>query len=148
MQRLQASDFLVRRPLGEREPHEAHPFAALALPAHGRSIGRLLELAGDGLPGGGELPPRGSASTASTRIPPACAAWMPAGASSITRQRAAGTSTRAAAARKISGAAADVLLAGGEEDEASEPAVIEVSYGYSRDHREDLKQWMLALVTS
>jgi transposase len=44
--------------------------------------------------------------------------------------------------------AADVLLAGGEEDEASEPAVIEVTYGYSRDHREDLKQWMLALVTS
>jgi transposase len=28
------------------------------------------------------------------------------------------------------------------------PAVIEVTYGYSRDHREDLKQWMLALVTS
>jgi transposase len=27
------------------------------------------------------------------------------------------------------------------------PAVIEVTYGYSRDHREDLKQWMLALVT-
>src|SRR6516165_8967066 len=30
----------------------------------------------------------------------------------------------------------------------SAPAVIEVTYGYSRDHREDLKQWMLALVTS
>jgi transposase len=30
----------------------------------------------------------------------------------------------------------------------SEPAVIAVTYGYSRDHREDLKQWMLALVTS
>jgi transposase len=29
-----------------------------------------------------------------------------------------------------------------------EPAVIDVTYGYSRDHREDLKQWMLALVTS
>lgn len=28
------------------------------------------------------------------------------------------------------------------------PAVIEVTYGYSRDHREDLKQWMVALVTS
>ncbi len=26
--------------------------------------------------------------------------------------------------------------------------MIEVTYGYSRDHREDLKQWMLALVTS
>jgi transposase len=31
---------------------------------------------------------------------------------------------------------------------AGEPAVIEVTCGYSRDHREDLKQWMLALVTS
>jgi transposase len=29
-----------------------------------------------------------------------------------------------------------------------EPAVIAVTYGYSRDHREDLKQWMLALITS
>jgi transposase len=28
------------------------------------------------------------------------------------------------------------------------PSVIEVTYGYSCDHREDLKQWMLALVTS
>jgi transposase len=28
------------------------------------------------------------------------------------------------------------------------PAVIEVTYGYSRDHWEDLKQWMVALVTS
>jgi hypothetical protein len=28
------------------------------------------------------------------------------------------------------------------------PAVIAVTYGYSRDHREDLKQWMQALVTS
>jgi transposase len=36
----------------------------------------------------------------------------------------------------------------GAEDEAGEPAVIEVTYGYSRDHREDLKQWMLAIVTS
>jgi transposase len=38
------------------------------------------------------------------------------------------------------------------EDAASgedgEPAVIAVTYGYSRDHRDDLKQWMLALVTS
>jgi transposase len=34
----------------------------------------------------------------------------------------------------------------GTEDGA--PAVIEVTYGYSRDHREDLKQWMLAVVTS
>ncbi len=34
----------------------------------------------------------------------------------------------------------------GTEDGA--PAVIEVTYGYSRDHRADLKQWMPALVTS
>jgi transposase len=27
---------------------------------------------------------------------------------------------------------------------AAEPAVIAITYGYSRDHREDLKQWMLA----
>ncbi len=41
---------------------------------------------------------------------------------------------------------AGALKEGEEEDEA--PSVIEVTYGYSRDHREDLKQWMLALVTS
>ena len=35
-----------------------------------------------------------------------------------------------------------------EEEEEEAPTVIEVTYGYSRDHREDLKQWMLALVTS
>jgi transposase len=35
----------------------------------------------------------------------------------------------------------------GEVDDST-PSVIEVTYGYSRDHREDLKQWMLALVTS
>jgi transposase len=28
------------------------------------------------------------------------------------------------------------------------PTIIEVTYGYSRDHRADLKQWMLALITS
>jgi len=28
------------------------------------------------------------------------------------------------------------------------PAVIQVTYGYSRDHREDLKQWMVALISS
>jgi transposase len=28
--------------------------------------------------------------------------------------------------------------------EAAEPAVIAITYGYSRDHRADLKQWMLA----
>jgi transposase len=35
-----------------------------------------------------------------------------------------------------------------EREEEEEPAVIAVTYGYSRDHREDLKQWMLAVVTS
>src|SRR5262245_16954969 len=35
-----------------------------------------------------------------------------------------------------------------DEGEEGAPSVIEVAYGYSRDHREDLKQWMLALVTS
>jgi transposase len=43
-------------------------------------------------------------------------------------------------------AAAQLAEAGGED--AGAPTVIEVTYGYSRDHREDLKQWMLALVTS
>ncbi len=31
---------------------------------------------------------------------------------------------------------------------SAEPAVIAITYGYSRDHREDLKQWMLALATT
>src|SRR5712692_6721712 len=37
-----------------------------------------------------------------------------------------------------------------EADEVSgaEAAVIAITYGYSRDHREDLKQWMLALATT
>jgi transposase len=38
------------------------------------------------------------------------------------------------------------VLAGDGGEEL--PTVIEVTYGYSRDHREDLKQWMVALVTS
>src|SRR5260221_1250988 len=40
--------------------------------------------------------------------------------------------------------------AAGDEDaeDAGAPTVLEVTYGYSRDHRADLKQWMLALVTS
>jgi transposase len=44
----------------------------------------------------------------------------------------------------------DTEMAAGAHEGApeDEPAVIEVTYGYSRDHREDLKQWMLALVTS
>src|SRR5215472_8987063 len=35
----------------------------------------------------------------------------------------------------------------GKEDQ-DQPTIIEVTYGYSRDHRADLKQWMLALITS
>src|SRR5271165_2948969 len=34
----------------------------------------------------------------------------------------------------------------GEEEEDAQ--VVAVTYGYSRDHREDLKQWMLALATT
>jgi transposase len=48
---------------------------------------------------------------------------------------------RAAARRTEASAAA-------EAEEEGAPAVIAVTYGYSRDHREDLRQWMLALVTS
>src|SRR2546425_2987263 len=33
-------------------------------------------------------------------------------------------------------------------EETAEPAVIAITYGYSRDHRNDLKQWMLALATT
>jgi transposase len=42
----------------------------------------------------------------------------------------------------VSGAYA---ASGQEESEAS---MITITYGYSRDHREDLKQWMLALATT
>ena len=34
------------------------------------------------------------------------------------------------------------------EDMEAETALIAITYGYSRDHREDLKQWMLALATT
>jgi transposase len=34
------------------------------------------------------------------------------------------------------------------ETTGAEAAVIAITYGYSRDHREDLKQWMLALATT
>jgi transposase len=34
------------------------------------------------------------------------------------------------------------------ETSGAEAAVIAITYGYSRDHREDLKQWMLALATT
>lgn len=43
--------------------------------------------------------------------------------------------------------AADAEGAAVKESEA-EPALIAITYGYSRDHREDLKQWMLALATT
>jgi transposase len=36
----------------------------------------------------------------------------------------------------------------GDEPADSEASVIAITYGYSRDHREDLKQWMLALATT
>lgn len=36
----------------------------------------------------------------------------------------------------------------GAELSSSEAAVIAITYGYSRDHREDLKQWMIALATT
>src|SRR5438093_11884968 len=35
-----------------------------------------------------------------------------------------------------------------EEMADAQAAVIAITYGYSRDHREDLKQWMLALATT
>ena len=35
-----------------------------------------------------------------------------------------------------------------DEASGSEAVVIAITYGYSRDHREDLKQWMLALATT
>lgn len=34
------------------------------------------------------------------------------------------------------------------QEAATDPALIAITYGYSRDHREDLKQWMLALATT
>jgi len=43
---------------------------------------------------------------------------------------------------------AAALLADAVSADVDTPTVIEVTYGYSRDHRADLKQWMLALVTS
>jgi transposase len=35
-----------------------------------------------------------------------------------------------------------------EADQEGNPVAIAITHGYSRDHREDLKQWMLALVTT
>jgi transposase len=37
---------------------------------------------------------------------------------------------------------------GAEKAGEADPALIAITYGYSRDHREDLKQWMLALATT
>ena len=36
----------------------------------------------------------------------------------------------------------------GQDEKAEGEAVIAITYGYSRDHRNDLKQWMLALATT
>ena len=33
-------------------------------------------------------------------------------------------------------------------EEEGDPLPLAITYGYSRDHREDLKQWMLALATT
>lgn len=35
-----------------------------------------------------------------------------------------------------------------DEEEDEDAQVVAVTYGYSRDHRDDLKQWMLALATT
>src|SRR5260221_1831140 len=56
------------------------------------------------------------------------------------------TPERLKAAAQSGTAGADASSEDGED--AGAPTVIEGTYGYSRDHREDLKQWMLALVTS
>jgi transposase len=42
----------------------------------------------------------------------------------------------------------EYVRAEGAGETAAEPAVIAITYGSSRDHREDLKQWMLALATT
>src|SRR5258707_2415958 len=56
------------------------------------------------------------------------------------------TPERLKAAAQSGTAGADASSEDGEDPGA--PTVIDVTYGDSRDHREDLKQWMLALVTS
>ncbi len=48
----------------------------------------------------------------------------------------------------VSGQYAQASATVREEQTEAEPAVIAITYGYSRDHREDLKQWMLALATT
>jgi transposase len=39
-------------------------------------------------------------------------------------------------------------VSGASEEEPEAEAAISITYGYSRDHRADLKQWMLALATT
>ncbi len=48
----------------------------------------------------------------------------------------------------VSGAYASEAAAENEENEEEDAQVVAVTYGYSRDHRDDLKQWMLALATT
>jgi len=62
----------------------------------------------------------------------------------------------ASRARRIFGVKAEQIhvdttsfsLSGEYSREGAEAATIAITYGYSRDHREDLKQWMLALATT
>ena len=48
----------------------------------------------------------------------------------------------------VSGEYADAAQAKSQQRQEREPTVIAITYGYSRDHREDLKQWMCALATT
>ena len=48
----------------------------------------------------------------------------------------------------VSGEYSQTTAAAREEQTEAESAMIAITYGYSRDHREDLKQWMLALATT
>ncbi len=44
--------------------------------------------------------------------------------------------------------AGECVKGASQPEEAEEAALIAITYGYSRDHRADLKQWMLALATT
>jgi transposase len=48
----------------------------------------------------------------------------------------------------VSGQYTQTTATAREEQTEAESAIIAITYGYSRDHREDLKQWMLALATT
>ncbi len=48
----------------------------------------------------------------------------------------------------VSGQYAQATTTGREEQTEEAATIIAITYGYSRDHREDLKQWMLALATT